>query len=260
MAHYNFKLKYLSNLNDVDDSGKYYYKYKGMQFYYKKNNDSDKLVVAFHGSAYKMAGSHSGLTPLPIFRNYNLKYNILCLSDRLLEDFSNQKLQIGWFLSPCNSNYKQIYTEIMDFFVKRHSNTIFYASSAGGFPALYFSSVFSKKCLLLNSQFYIKNYTLFEQFKLRTDMEITDFDYFIPEDVISHSCHPSLAIIYCNLKDEHHYNVHFLPFKEFIEREKLEETFSFIEFTSEKTNVSHHSVIIPDGESLNTILDRLFTR
>jgi len=97
-------------------------------------------------------------------------------------------------------------------------------------------------------------------YNFKTDMEITDFDYFSPEDVISHSCHPSLAIIYCNLKDEHHYNVHFLPFKEFIEREKLEETFSFIEFTCEKSNMPHHSVNIPDGESLNTILDKLFIR
>jgi len=264
MSYYNFKMKYLSNLIDIEDSGKYYYKYKGSQFYYKKNNDSDRLVVCFHGAMFGDPTSPTGMVQLPIFRGFDWKYNVLCLSDKLLEDFTNKKLEVGWFLSPKNSGYKQIYTEIISFILKFYKNVIFHGSSAGGFPSLYFSCLFSQKALTLNSQFYIEKHGLFDHFTKIIGMKLEeDFEEYDSEAIVTKYGPPHQAYIYCNQKDAVHIENHFNPFKNFVEREKIEEYFSFRTFSNEEEpppGKTHHVVFLPTNVSMNSLLDELFEK
>ena len=266
MSHYNFKLKYVSNLEDMDDSGKHYHKYKGVQFYYRKNNGSDgRLVVTFHGAMYRDPNSHTGMALLPIFRGFDWKYNVLCMSDKLLDDFSNKKLELGWFLSPRGSNYNQIYTEIMTHVMKSYDNVIFHGSSAGGFPSLYYACVFSQKALVLNGQLYVDRHGLFNHFTTITGMNLAhDFEENDLEAIISKHGPPLHAHICCNQKDEHHINRQFIPFKQFVEsdeREKLNEKFTFTTFSNAEDpppGKTHHVVFLPTGVHMNHLLDELF--
>lgn len=264
MSPYNLKLKYISSLEDIDHSGKHYHKYKGVQFYHKKNDDSDKLVVTFNGAMYRDPTSHTGMVLLPIFRGVDWNYNVLCMSDKLLEDFGNEKLEVGWFLSPRGSNYLSIYTEIIGHVVKSYNNVVFHGSSAGGFPSLHFSCVFHEKALILNAQFYIERYSLFNHFIKSTDMKLTDdFEEYSSEAIVSKHGPPKCAHIVCNKKDTNHMNNQFLPFKNFIEseREKIKKHFVFETFSNVEEpppGKTHHTVFLPTGISMNTLLDDLF--
>jgi len=266
MSHYGFKLKYVSSLEDMDDSGDYYHKYKGVDFYYRKNDESDRLLVTFNGAMYRDPNSHTGMVLLPIFRGFDWKYNILCMSDKLLDDFSNEKLEVGWFLSPRGSDYLCIYTKIIEHVMKSYKNVIFHGSSAGGFPSLYFSCFFHQKALILNAQFYIERYSLFNHFTTKTRMNLAhDFDEHSSESIISHGP-PLCADIWCNENDINHMNNQFIPFKQFVEndeREKFKEHFTFTTFSNEEApppGKTHHHVILPTGVSINDAIARLFDK
>jgi hypothetical protein len=267
MSHYGLKLKYISNLENIDSSGKHYHRYKGVQFYHKKNDDSDKLVVTFHGSMFKDASSPTGMVLLPIFRGVDWTHNVLCMADKLLEDFSNEKLQVAWFLSPHGSNYLQIYTEIIEHVMKSYNNIIFHGSSAGGFPSLYFSCIFHQKALILNAQFYIERYSLFNSFTKSTDMILTkDFEEFSSEAIVSKHGPPGCAYIVCNEKDTNHMTKQFLPFKGFVEtgeREKMKKHFVLRTFSNKEEpppGKTHHTVFLPTGTSMNSLFHELFDK
>lgn len=266
MSHYGLKLKYISNLENIDSSGKHYHRYKGVQFYHKKNDDSDKLVVTFHGSMFKDASSPTGMVLLPIFRGVDWKHNMLCMADKLLEDFSNEKLKFAWFLSPHGSNYMKIYSEIIAHVMQSYKNVVFYGSSAGGIPALWYSCYFHQKALIHNAQFYIERYGLFNQFVALTQMKLDEFEEYDSEAIVSKHGPPGCAHIVCNEKDTNHMNNQFLPFKRFIENEKREkmkkhfvfETFSNVE--EPPPGKIHHSVYLPTGVSMHDALDEVFNK
>ena len=267
MSHYGFNLKCVSTLEDVDESGKHYHNYKGMHFYYKKNDMSDRLIVTFNGAMYKDPTSPTGMVMLPIFRGHDWKYNVLCMSDKLLEDFSDKKLELGWFLSPCGSNYLQIYSEIIGHVSKMYKNVIFHGSSAGGFPALHYACLFNQKALILNAQFYIERYSLFNHFITTTGMNLVhDFEEHNSEAIVSKHGAPLRAHIVCNEKDINHMNNHFLPFKQFVENSerekmKIKEHFVFETFSNEEApplGKTHHHVLFPTGVSMAALLDELF--
>ena len=258
-------MKCVSTLEDVDGSGDSYHNYKGVHFYYRKHDESDRLIVTFNGAMYRDPNSPTGMVLLPIFRGHDWNYNVLCMSDKLLEDFSNKKLELGWFLSPRGSNYLHVYTEIIGHVIQSHTDVIFYGSSAGGFPALHYACVFSKKSLVLNAQFYIDRYALFPHFTATTGMKLAhDFDEHDLEDIIAKHGPPLRAHIWCNANDINHMTNHFMPFKQFVEndeREKLKEKFTFTAFTNEEApplGKTHHHDMLPTGVSMNAAIDRLF--
>ena len=204
---------------------------------------------------------------LPIFRGVDWTHNVLCMADKLLEDFSNEKLKFAWFLSPRGSNYLQIYTEIIEHVMKSYNNIIFHGSSAGGFPSLYFSCIFHQKALILNAQFYIERYSLFNSFTKSTDMILTkDFEEHSSEDIVAKFGPPLCAYIWCNQNDKNHISNQFLPFKEFVEskeREKMKNHFVFRTFSNAEApppGKIHHSVYVPTGTTINNQLNELFDK
>ena len=105
----------INSLDEVDATEiKTYYNYNGVDFYYRKRTDDDRLIVSFHGAL-----PSSKPTQLPLFRVYNCNYNILCISDNLLEKYPG--LLLGWFCTEKGSNVDVIYKEIIGFFISKHT-------------------------------------------------------------------------------------------------------------------------------------------
>ena len=82
--NYGLTKQTIPSLSDVDYSNTCYYNYNGIDFYCKKHDDSDQLVVSFHGAVSPKNGVKQ---LLPVFRGYNWSRNMLCFSDKLLEEY-----------------------------------------------------------------------------------------------------------------------------------------------------------------------------
>jgi hypothetical protein len=255
--NYSLNQLVINNLDDIDvNNVKNYYRYNEIDFYYKKHDNSDRLLVSFHG-----ANTGTITLPLPIFRCYNWKYNMLCISDKLLELHTD--LRLTWYLSPKKSNIHNTYIEIIKRFLKMYTNVIFYGSSGGGFPSTLYSSIFHKKMFIQNSQIYLEKYGVYfkkmlEIFKL----DVCDFNEVNGEQIINNYGCPSKSIIYCNVNDKHHYECHFLPFLKFINDNNLNinNTFVFVDFIGEDVVLpkTHHNIQLPNTKTVNEIINELF--
>lgn len=255
--NYNLNKIEIINFNEIDETNiQNYYRYNNVDFYYKKNNISDKLIVSFHGA---IRGNNIR-QPLPVFRSFNMKkYNLLSISDALLELYEN--LDLGWFLYSKQSTIGNTYIEIIKFFLTKYSNVIFSGSSGGGFPSLLYSSYFYKKALIYNSQFYLDKY--YDKLKKIIDtleIEISDFEQTNCEEIIKKYNLPFCAIIYCNINDTHHYEYHFMQFRKFIFDNNLDSNFKFIEFVGNEPEhqKSHHHILLPNTTTDNICIDELF--
>jgi hypothetical protein len=245
MIHYNRLRKDISSFSDIDDTNNYYYKYKSIDFLYKKYDNSERLLICFHGARCKAT--------LPIFRGYNWNYNILSISDKVLE--LHEELELAWYLTPDNQT---IYKEIIAFFVEKYKNCVFFGSSGGGYPALLYASIFHKKAFIQNSQLYIHKYHYRKNLcKIYSDIEMGDYD--IEESIAKYGL-PEKAYIYVNERDSDHYNNHFLSFKTFILSNKFNAHFMFHSFVGEEPvpPQNHHHVQLPVGLSLHTIISDIF--
>jgi len=92
------RINTLNEIGDESDNSKYY-RYNEIDFYYKKHDTSDRLLVSFHA-----ANANTNKAPLPIFRGYNWKYNMLCISDKLLE--LSDDINLAWYLVFRTEEYK----------------------------------------------------------------------------------------------------------------------------------------------------------
>jgi hypothetical protein len=252
--NYGFNKKCINTLDEIDMENKNdYYRYKETDFYYKKVDDSNNLVVSFHGA-------RRDNVPIPIFRFYNHNYNILCFSDKLLE-IHYGKINIGWFLSPKGKNFHQIYFNIIQFFIKKYKNIVFFGSSAGGLMALTCASRFKKEALLQNPQLYLKNYYKLHITPLvnATNINVNEVN---AEEVIRRYGLPRKAYISCNIRDEHHYTMHFTPFKNFIIDNGYQSNFKFVEFEGADPipPQKHHTIQNPPHiNNDDELIDEIFS-
>ena len=192
--NYNLNKVILSKLGDVKEfDNKKYYRYNEIDFYFKGHDESDKLLVSFHAAN---AGNAQNIkAPLPIFRGFNWEYNVLCISDKLIELYP--ELSLGWYLSPLESNIMDTYVEIIGLFLDTYKNVVFTGTSGGGFPSLLFSSYFKKKALIQNSQIYLENYysklnDILHALSIKqTDLSITN-----GEDIVVKYGNPFMVFIY----------------------------------------------------------------
>jgi hypothetical protein len=253
MSYYNFTKVELQTLEEIDENNsKIYYRYNEIDFYYKKHDNSDRLVVCFHGAVRSQEN-------LPVFRGYNWPYNVLCISDKLLELYPT--LGLAWYLSPKDPNIKKVYIDIIQNFLPKYQNVIFNGSSAGGFPALLFSSYFHKKCIIQNAQIYLKNFysalsKILNLLELKSNEMETN-----GEEIIETYGVPSRAVIMCNKKDSHHYEKHYLPFYEYINKNNLDSYFQFFDFIGCEPVPphTHHHINLPSTmKNIRECLDELF--
>ena len=254
---YNIDCEYIGDLNETGDTGNSFYNYNGIHFYHKKNNNSKNLLISFNGL---IQNKFKDVVPLPVFRSfYNKEYNTLSLSDKLLEDYSDKKLLLSWFVSPDNTNYFERYIEIIQFFINKYDKIIFYGSSGGGFPSLLFASHFNKTALIFNSQLYLENYWYFKEFINIVQPSIDNNNYNI-EYITNNYNKPLHSYIYVNENDINHYEKHFKSFKQFITDKKLLDKYTFISFIGpepEPPNI-HHNILTPAGVYEKDIIYKIF--
>jgi hypothetical protein len=249
--NYGFNKKYIKTLDEVDmENNKDYYRYNEIEFYYKKNDNSNNLVVSFHGA-------RSDNVPIPIFRFCDRSYNILCFSDKLLE-IHDGKLKIGWFLSPKGTNFHNKYFSIIQFFINKYNNTVFVGASAGGLMALICASRFNKAAVLHSSQLYLKNYYTSSIINLvnATNIDVNEVN---AEEVIKTYGLPKKVYISCNRRDVHHYTMHFAPFKTFIFDNGYGSNFNFVEFEGVDPipPKTHHHIQNPPGINIDKIINQI---
>jgi len=272
MLHPDYKIacESIRDLNEVNDKGTVYYNYKNIHFHYKRNNPSKNLVIAFNG-AITLPHDPNILRTTPVFRNYyNNKHNVLNISDKLLEDFSEQKVIMGWFMCPDNTNYFEVYTEIIRFFIEQYEYVIFQGSSAGGFPSILFASYFTQyyskikntnlkiTALTLNSQLYLDKYFYFKTFIEKTGITLDKENYNI-EDIITKYGSPMHSYIYVNENDGNHYDKHFTPFKQFITNNGLQDKYKLIPFVGAEPIPPkiHHTIFTPPDQTENDIINMI---
>jgi len=234
----------ITSLEDVHESIKHY-KYKSIDFFYNKQDATNRLLITFHGARSSEA--------LPIFRGYNWNYNLLALSDKLLE--IHDGLKLGWYLT---SEFQSIYKEIISFFLRTYSNCIFTGSSGGGLPAMLYASIFKKKAVIQNSQLYIQSYRHYKQ--LQTFLK-DNFGEWNLEMSTLHYGPPEHAYIYVNELDTEHYTLHFLRFQEFVKKQGLESQYTFHSFigVDPVPPKVHHHVNLPTGLTLTQLFELCFS-
>ena len=254
--NYGLTKEVISSLSDTEYSNTRYYNFSGIDFYYKKYDNSKQLVVSFHGARFKINGIK---IPLPIFRGYNWSRNMLCFSDKVLEEYP--EIDLAWHCSPKTSSIQQTYIKIITFFIEKHyTNVIFHGSSGGGLPSLFYASYFHKKATLLNVQFYIYKYYESSVKQFLKYVQPDDLEVHNSEKIIEKYGLPSCAYIYINERDEHHYKKHYLPFKDYLIKKGFDSHFVLRSFIGEDPaeNKTHHHIQLPPNVKLDNIFTEVF--
>lgn len=259
MKEYPNKIVLIDNLENFDFkklNTNEYVEYKGVKFYYKINTKRKNLLVSFHGS---IRVGYNKKQPLPVFRFYSVKsdlYDVLCISDKLLETFYDQDLILSWYLSTTTHKYSEVYESIIKHFVSMYDEVVFTGSSGGGLPAFKFGCIFNKKVLIQNSQLYLSNYQYFNNF-CNIIMPSRPLNYCIENIIFKHGT-PSYAYIYQNIKDVSHMHSHFLPFKKFVTNIGNYKNIEFIDFCSYKDGDIPHNRIYPDEKTHHILMQEIF--
>jgi len=252
--NYNLIKTDIEVLSEVDlNNITKYYRFKETDFYFKKYDNTDRLVVSFHGSRETAKGIYA---PLPIFRGFDWKFNMLCISDKLLNIVDVNVSHIGWFLSPSGSGFHETYVDIISFFLDKFQNIVFTGTSAGGFPSLLYSSYFKKKGITSNAQLYLNKgwpntfinnmeKSLNKQFEIKTC-----------EDIIKNFGCPRKFICYSNEDDNLSYTVHFIPFKEYLTTNNYITHFGMRNFKGKESSYPH-GINVPDGTLYTQEIEKL---
>lgn len=262
------KINSLTKINIKNYGKSVYYNYKNINFLLKLKLNSKKLVVVFHG-ALTDKGVHR-----VVFRGFDFNFketDIICISDGLISIYENFK--IGWFLSTQKHNFKKIYLEIFKFFIynknKNYKKVMFTGTSGGGYPSLYFASIFNKIALIGNSQLYLEDYSLFKRWRVKRkdgicgllDLTDKDNDKLIYQNKnIEHHLKkhkPQKIILYNNILDLT-YKVHTKPFINFINKNNLKNILELNLFKGgiPKKNKTQHHISFPNDIKHSTIINK----
>lgn len=139
--------------------------------------------------------------------------SVLSISDKLLEVYRSEALRLAWFLSSRkHPDLTQIYCNVIKrvprlFGIKK---LVFFGTSGGGFPALYFASLFRGACLAANAQLYLPHGRMVKLLAKQDDMPV----YESLDTLFRRGETPSHAILSVNKADVWHYQENAIPFAE----------------------------------------------
>ena len=167
-------------------------------------------------------GSTRREKPLPIFqRSYfaeNIDANVICIADPTLHFRKN--ITMAWFCGDRHYHYASIIGRILFLFLNKMkvSNILVYGTSAGGIPSLHISNQIKNcKCYIGNAQLNVFDYynnhkeRLFENVFRNLDEQSIKEKFGNRINLVNFTNEFELVVTQ-NLKDEHHYLKHFLPF------------------------------------------------
>lgn len=214
--------------------GNFIYQLDNVFYLFKNNNNNNNIIISFHGALF---GDITG----PIFRNYEkniLNYDILSLSDKILENYDKDRLLLSWYLDTKKYKYNNIYYNIISNILKlkKYEKIYFFGTSGGGYSAIKYSCFFNAISIVSNSQIYLNKYFYFRK---AVDILMKNNDEFIygnSESIesITTIYKPKKIILFTNKLDTHHYNNHSLPFIEYCNNNKISNDVYFFEKESEK--------------------------
>jgi len=259
MASYGFQEIIIENLDQIDlrNSNKVYYTYKGCDFYYKRVDTSDKLLVGFHASI-------DNQFTLPIFRYHEYDTNILSIADSFLKKYRHTGLRCAWYMSTKSESYNDVYLEILSYFIKPslYNNVVFAASSGGGFPAIRYGCYFKANVIVMNTQFYLYNNWPFNHIVTYSGLKKNDFVDFDIHAILKGPALYNKLIIYQNTRDTGTFNSQYIPFKVFLEGTGLTDNVEFCEFYgADPVPIDrphgHHCIMLPENTMLISVVDRL---
>ncbi len=212
--HYGFDVMTIDDLSNIT-SGNIHYIYDDVHFLYK-NNNKKHLIISFHGYIKENIRC-------PVFRNYDKNYlnsDNLSIFDGMLHKYKKQGLVLSWYSSTEKYNFDEIYTKIIGHIIGKYDRILFFGTSGGGFPAIYYACKFNSHCLIGNSQLYLEKYEYYPIFsKIVTDAGDKIIVKNIEQVVTTNP--PKLLTISTNIDDEHHNIEHAQPFVKFCQDNKI---------------------------------------
>lgn len=248
--NYNIPFVQLDNLEDIK-YGKYHYNYKTVDFMFNMKENAKKTLIVFHASI-----DHS--EKMPIFYKYNFEngnFNVLSISDKLLE--SARKLRCMVFLGTDEIPYDEYYIEIIKYclILAKTQKNIFFGSSSGSFPALYYGTLFNGVILFTNGYIKIENlkYEIYKK-KLKQDLNLTVKKNI---DLIEHvlNNNPLHIYLYYNKND----NLYTDSITNFIIecKKKIPNKFNCILHDTVIEGKDPHDVHFPEGEDFNSVIEKI---
>lgn len=252
----------LSDLNDMK-LGKFHYNYNEIDFMFNYKENSNRLVIFFHGTIRQ-----TDKLPMFIKHNYDKEnISVLTISDKILEYQSNNTNIFnrgGMHADHPTKQFHNTYIKIISECSKLSStNMIFVGPCSGAKPALYFGSIFESIILILNGWIYMKDEIFLHCFKtssmdkdINTTMinEIRKYNYDIEKKILESS--PKHIYIYCNKQDamSFQFNNKFIKFC----KNNIPDKYTPIIFDyHNKEKIDAHMTFFPEGESLDSVLQKL---
>lgn len=178
----------------------------GISHYFKREAASKVLFVTFHGAVTET-------TELPCFRLPRLKIenqpNLLCFSDLLLHELSDQKVYLGWFLDSVKIKQRKKIKELTERYVEENNidTIIFHGSSGGGHIALYLATQLNQIALVSNCQFILSEHSQYEELVEGLKANNDELETWSLSEVLKEGPGPKQFVSYSN-KDDYTYPHH----------------------------------------------------
>ena len=250
---YNLPFCQLDDLNNII-IGKYHYNYKTVDFMFNYKENTEKLLIIFHGSIKK-----EDILPLFLKHNYEKeKISILTISDKLLEyNVENRNTMCmcsTGFMESTDYPLHNIYIEILKKCIEKTNcnKNIFIGPCVGSKPAIYFGSMFHATIIILNGYIYIPQ-DMISAFEKCAKFNINSI---IPYDVekMATESSPKFIKIYLNKSDNLVFNMN----KKFINfcRNNLQNKFETILFDHFGDKDGHYT-FFPEGENFDLIIEKI---
>lgn len=202
-----YKSGFIESENKTHPLYDFFYKeFQGVSYFFKEAEASRKLLVTFHGSISPPKNGNPS-TPLPVFRLHNINIinqpNILCFSDKLLDNFKNDSVYLSWFLETSRCRQSSAIISVIEYYCSLYNfdEIIFHGSSGGGFPSVLFASHFGQTAIVSNSQFILEKHSQFKDLNKAVkahDDKLLSYDL---NSVLSDKVGPQKIISYCNIDD-----------------------------------------------------------
>jgi hypothetical protein len=117
----------------------------------------------------------------------------------------------------------------------------------------------------MSSQFFLDKHGKFKELNKILGLSKSDFTNFYIEDSIKKNGLPKKLIIYVNIRDNHHYNKQYMPFKAFLEGlNTINTIIEFNEFYGRdpepKCKNGHHDVYLPGNMKVFDIIVEEFSK
>ncbi len=168
---------------------------------------------------------------------------------------------LGWYCTEKGSNVDVTYKFIIEHFISKYNNVVFHGSSGGGFPSLFYASLFHKKAYITNSQLYLDTCYHAHYNRFVHELDTTNLTHSIhADDIINKHGLPSMMYIYVNERDSLQYKTQYIPFMNYVDNNGFHTNFKFVAFNGLDPigKQTHHDIYTPTNITRDQIIDELF--